>query len=421
MSDFFRIDKTLSSKFQNEINISIVFNYLREKGPISRIKISKELGLSAPSVSKAINYLEDKGYITEVGWQKTSVGVRPKLLKINSTGYVIGVDIGKRKVKVALVNLYGNFIYKHEGFKVPSNIEVDDKKITTDLISLIESVISEAENKKLVEPNALKAISFAVSAPVFTETKKIVDIPLYGKYRRIDFVDVFGKTFNVPIIVENDVVCSAFGEKKVMDDKNIKDMIFIEISRGIGSGIILDNRIFEGSHGTSGEIGNSIVNTSDINFKIKNKGYLEKYASVEGMEKRAIKEIAGEKTSLINKLVGDHPEKIEATDIFLAAINEDDFAKKIINNAVDLLSIVILNLILIIDPQLVVIGGDICKLPESQKLFLDPIIQKIQNAFPFKLPEIRFSLAGKDVGVLGASLIAVEYLILEEFPFKISF
>ena len=84
MSDFLRINQTLCSKFQNEINISIVFNYLREKGPISRIKISKELGLSAPSVSKAINYLEGKGYIIELGREKTTVVVRPKILKINS-------------------------------------------------------------------------------------------------------------------------------------------------------------------------------------------------------------------------------------------------------------------------------------------------------------------------------------------------
>lgn len=421
MSDFFRFDKTLSSKFQNEINISIVFNYLREKGPISRIKISRGLGLSAPSVSKAINYLEEKGYISEIGEEKTTVGVRPKLLKINSKGYVIGVDIGKRRIKVALVNFYGNFIYKYDGFEVPSNIEVDDKKITNELISLIKSVISKAENKQMVEPDTLKAICFAVSAPVSIETKKIVDIPLYGKYRKIDFVDVFGKAFNVPIIVENDVNCSAFGEKKVINDKDITDMVFIEISRGIGSGIILNNRIFKGSHGTPGEIGNSIINTSNLGFKIKNKGFLEKYASVEGMGKNAIKTINQEKVSLINNLAGDHPKKIEATDIFLAAIKKDKFAKNIINNAVDLLSVAILNLVLIIDPQLVVIGGDICQLPESRKLFLDPIIKKIKNAFPFKLPELRFSLAGKDAGVLGASLIAVESLILEEFPFKISF
>jgi Transcriptional regulator/sugar kinase len=421
MNDFLSIDKTLSSKFQNEINISIVFNYLREKGPISRARISKELGLSAPSVSKVISLLEEKGYILEVGQEKTIVGVRPKLLKINTEGYVIGVDLGKKKVKIALTNFYGDFITKDIGFSTPSNIEVDDKKIIKDLISLIKSVIHKAEYKKLVNPSALKAICFAVSAPVSLETGKIVDIPLYGNYKKIDFEGVFGKEFNVPVAVENDVNCSAFAEKTMIDDKQIEDIIFIEISRGVGSGIIINNRIFKGFNGTSGEIGNSIVNTSNLNFKIRNKGFLEKYASVEGVKKVAVNGIMKGKESLITEIVGGELKNIEASDVCLAALKGDKFAEKVIKNAVDLLSIAFLNLILIIDPQVISIGGDICLLPESRKLFLDPIIKKINHAFPFKMPEIRFSLASEDAGMLGASLIAIESLILKEFPFKINF
>jgi uncharacterized membrane protein len=68
----------LSAKYQNEINISIVFNYLREKGPISRSKMSRALGLSAPAVSRAINSLEKDGYILEVVnknkcWKKANI------------------------------------------------------------------------------------------------------------------------------------------------------------------------------------------------------------------------------------------------------------------------------------------------------------------------------------------------------------
>jgi uncharacterized membrane protein len=70
MNNSFNIERTLSAKYQNEINISIVFNYLREKGPISRSKMSRALGLSAPAVSRAINSLEKDGYILEVGQQK---------------------------------------------------------------------------------------------------------------------------------------------------------------------------------------------------------------------------------------------------------------------------------------------------------------------------------------------------------------
>jgi predicted NBD/HSP70 family sugar kinase len=416
---FFHIEKTLSPQFQNQINISIVFNYLREKGPISRTKISKDVGLSAPAVSRVINFLEKNGYIVEAGQEKTSVGKRPTLLKISSEGYVIGVDIGKRKIKAALANFFGDFIYTADGFDTPSNIEVDDKKFTKDLIGFIKQIIRKAEKKNLLKAKTLKAICFAVSAPVLLKTRKIVDIPLYGNYRKIHFEEVFKEEFGVPVFIENDVNCSAICENKLIEDEDIKNMVFIEISRGIGSSIIIDNKLFSGADGTSGEIGNSIINTSNLDFKIKNKGFLEKYASVEGIKKEAIRRINNGSKTLISNIKEQNKGYVEAEDIFLAALKKDKLAKDVINNAVDMLAVAILNLILIVNPQLIVIGGDICSLPEAEFLFLNPIISKITSAYPFKIPEIRFSLGGNEAGVCGASIIAIESLVLKDFPFKI--
>jgi len=409
-NEFFHIDKTLTPKFQNKINISIVFNHLRENGPISRTKISKDLKLSVPAVSRSIDFLKDNGYIIEYGHKKTSIGKRPMLLKINDEGYVIGVDLGKSKINIAITNFLGNMVYTDIGFETPSNIEVNEKIFTRGLTKLIKKTIKKAVNNKIIKPKNLKAICFAVSAPVSVETKKIVDIPLYGNYR---------KEFNVPTFMENDVNCSAYCEKKLIKDKKIKDIIFIEISRGIGCGIIIDNKLFKGSHGTSGEIGNSIINTSNLSFKIKNKGFLEKHASVEGIKKLTINNIINGRNSILTNNLKSDINSIETKDIFLAALKDDKLSQEIINNAVDLVSITLLNLILIIDPQIVVIGGDICSLPEAESLFLDPIKSKISTANPFKTPEIRFSIFGKNAGVCGAAQIAIENMILKKFPFKI--
>lgn len=420
MDKFLQIGKTLSPKFQNEINISIVFNYLREKGPISRSKISKDLGLSAPAVSRAVSFLEKKGYIQEAGQLKTTVGKRPMLLLVNNEGYVIGVDVGKRRIKVAFTNFYGDIIFENSGFITPSNILVDDKKFVKDLTALIKRIIKEAEEKDIVKPKMLRAICFAVSAPVSMQTKKIVNIPLYGNYTKIDYKEVFGKKFKVPIYIENDVNCSAYGEKTFIKDKQITDIVFIEISRGIGSGILINNKIFRGSHGTSGEIGNSIINTINLDFKIQNKGFLEKFASVEGIEKAAKKAISEGSESILLQMVEGDIDKIEAKDVCYAFLKEDKLSIDIINRAIDYLSVSILYLILIIDPQVVVLGGDICTLPEAGTIFLNSLISKINSASPFKMPVIRFSIAGNEAGVIGASLVAIEALISQEFPFRIS-
>lgn len=419
-NNFLQIEKTINPRFQNQINISIIFNHLREKGPISRTKISRDIGLSAPAVSRTINYLIEKGYIVKVGKGKTSVGKKPTLLNINNEGYVIGVDIGKRKINIALANFSGDFIYDADGFDVPSNIEVDDKKFTKDLIDFIRSTIKKARNKKIIKTKTLRAICFAVSAPVSLKTKRIVNIPLYGNYRKIYFEEIFKKELGVPVFVENDVNCSAICEKNLIKDEKIKDIIFFEVSRGIGSGIIINNKLFRGSCGTSGEIGNSIINTSNLDFKIKNKGFLEKFSSVEGFTKAAINRIRNGKSNILTDTEKSNIENLEAEDICFAALKGNKSAMEVINNAVDFLSIAILNLILIINPQLVAIGGDICSLPEAESLFLILIKEKISSVCPFKIPEIRFSLAGKEAGVYGASLIAIEGVISKDFPFRLS-
>ena len=103
-----KFSKTASSKLQSKINTSIIFNYIREYGPMSRIKISEDLGISPSAVSRVVDKLIREGYIVEAGKVKTKStkgGKRPTLLEVRKDiGYVVG-EILKRKVE----NCYGKF------------------------------------------------------------------------------------------------------------------------------------------------------------------------------------------------------------------------------------------------------------------------------------------------------------------------
>ena len=94
-------------------------------------------------------------------------------------------------------------------------------------------------------------------------------------------------------------------------------------------------------------------------------------------------------------------------------------ASDIIQEVVELLSIGIINLILILNPEIIVFGGDICNLPGKKELFLDPIKAIIQNAIPFHIPKICFSSLGEDAGLIGASNFAIRSLLVRYFPYKI--
>ncbi len=410
-----KFSRTVSSKLQYKINMSIIFNYLRENEPISRAKISKDLNISAPAVSRVIDKLINDGYVVEADKLKTKSGKRPTLLKINQDkGYVIGIDLGKEKFKLALTNFNGETVEKYRGFKI-----LNDKNIAEKMISEVKKFLSKYSQEKKLEQHKVKAICIGVPADIDIESGRIISAPLYGNWKDINLKEILGSESNVPVYIENDVNLSTLGEKHYGEGKNFKDVIFVEISNGIGAGIIIDNHLHRGFHGSAGEVGFTIVNAENLGFKIKNKGFLEKFASVESIKKKAIREIRNGRKTIITEMIKNDIEKIEPYIVCEAATGGDELANDIITEMVDFLSIGIINLILIVNPQIIVLGGDICSLSEVRRLFVEPIIEKIKSSMPFKIPEIKLSSLSEDAGIIGASFLATESLLMGEFPYKI--
>jgi len=407
--------RTASAELQYKINISIIFNYIRENEPISRIKIANDLKISPSAVSRVIGKLIEDGYVVEADKLKTKGGKRPTLIKIKQDkGFVIGIDLGKEKFKLALTGFNGEIIEKYRGFKISN-----DKNIAEKIINEIKKILSKYHQDKKLKLDKLKAICVGIPAAIDIDNGKIISAPLYGEWKDLNLKEILGSEFNIPVYIENDVNLSALGEKHYGEGKNFKDFIFVEISNGIGAGIVIDNHLFRGSLGSAGEVGFTIINAENLGFKVKNKGFLEKFASVESIKKKAIREIRKGRKTIIIQMVKNDIEKIEPYMVCEAAISGDELANGIITETVNFLSIGIINLILIQNPQIIVLGGDICNLPEVSRLFLEPIIENIRSSIPFEIPEIKLSLLGEDAGVVGASFQAVESLLMNKFPYKI--
>jgi len=407
--------RTASAELQYKINISIIFNYIRENEPISRIKIANDLKISPSAVSRVIGKLIEDGYVVEADKLKTKSGKRPTLIKIKQDkSFVIGMDLGKEKFKLALTNFKDEIIEKYSGFKISN-----DKNIAEKIINEIKKILSKYHQDKKLKQDKLKAICVGIPAVIDIDNGKIISAPLYGDWKDLNLKEILGSEFNIPIYVENDVNLSALGEKHYGKGKNFKDFIFVEISNGIGAGIVIDNQLFRGSLGSAGEVGFTIINADNLGFKVKNKGFLEKFASVESIKKKVIKEIKNGRKTIITEMVKNDIEKIEPYMVCEAATRGDELANDIITEMIDFLSIGIINLILIQNPQIIVLGGDICNLPEVNRLFLEPIIEKIRSSIPFEIPWIELSLLGEDASIVGASYMAIESLLLGEFPYKI--
>jgi len=417
MKQTFKFVRTASSDLQFKINQSIIFNYLRANGPISRAKISQDLKISAPAVSRVIEKLIDDDYVIETKKLETKSGKRPTLLALNKDrGLVLGVDLGSEKLKMALMDYSGDIVKKYTGPEI-----LDGMDIAEVLKKEIDKVFSDC--KKNVSNNSItseiKSICVAFPADVDPASGKIISAPLYGSWSDINLKEDLSTAFSIPVFIENNVNLAAWGEKNIGKGKDFSNVVFLEISSGIKAGIIIDNILLKGENGYAGEIGFTIINTENLGFKIINKGFLEKNASVTAIKKIAIRSIKEGKSSLITELSGNVIENISPAIICEAAVQGDSLAGEILERVVKLLSIAMINLILILNPKIIILGGYIFDLPYKNELLIDPIKDYVKQSVPFSIPDIELSELGNDATIIGSCLMAMEALLIGEFPYKI--
>jgi predicted NBD/HSP70 family sugar kinase len=410
-----KIARTADANFQNQVNRSIIFNYLRNNSPTYRARISKDLKISAPAVSRVIDSLLQEGYVLETEKIKTGGGKRPTQLRINAgKGCVIGFDL--EKLKIAVTDFCGKILQKYDiaPFLNDKNVEGRIKEeISNVYLKCHAASPSSAGNI------AMNAICIGIPAAYDAKTEKIVNAPLYESLRGLDIKRAIQQEFHVPVYIENIVKLSALGEKFYGIGKEFEDIVFIEVSNGVGAGIIVDNHLLKGAVGCSGEIGFTILSPGKLGYRAKNKGYLESIASVESIKQKAVDEIKSGKKSLITDMVGGNLKTIDASVVCKAALQKDKVAEEVILTIVKVLAIGVINCILILNPQIVILGGAICNLPGVHTLFTDPIAGLVKNTIPFYTPEIVLSELGEDAGIIGAYYMAIESLVIGEFPYSI--
>ena len=418
MKESFKFVKTASSELQFKINQSIIFNYLRMNGPISRAKISRDLKISAPAVSRVIEKLISDDYVVETKKMETKSGKRPTLLVLNKyRGLVLGIDLGSEKLVTALMDYSGNIVKKYIGPDILERMDIAEV-----LKEEIKKVFDDCRNHIIINDLnycEIKSICIAFPANVDPVSGKIINAPLYGSWSEINLKEDINNEFNVPVFIDNNVNLAAWGEKNSGKGKDYSNVVFLEISNGIKAGIIIDNVLLKGENGYAGEIGFTIVNTENLGFKIINKGFLEKFASVTSLKKIAVRSIEAGSKSKILEIAGNDINKIEPSTVCEAAIKGDTLAREIVENVTRLLSIAMINLILILNPKIIILGGYIFSLPYRDELFISPIKNYVKDSIPFNIPDIEISEFGQDATIIGACLMAMEALLVGEFPYKI--
>ncbi len=301
---------------------------------------------------------------------------------------VIGVDLGGTNLRTALLSVDGDILDKR---KEATNASDGWKKVVARLVDNI------AQLRETAMRRGLQVMAVGVGAPGVIRMDKgvVVKSPNFPDWNNLPLRDELEKALRIPVVIENDANAAALGEQWRGAGRGINSMILLTLGTGVGGGIVLDNKIWQGADGMAGEIGHMTLIPEGRQCGCGNTGCLEMYASARGIV-QSYREAKGmmEITQL---------SELTSVQIYQAARNGDPVARQIMKDMGSLLGIGIANLINIFNPNMIVIGGGV---KEAWDLFIGSTHEEImKRAFqvPAERTEIVPSLLGDDAGTIGAA------------------
>lgn len=223
------------------INRQIVLNYVREKEPISRATIAREMALQRSTVSEIVESLTAEGLIEEVGEGESTGGRRPTLLKLRYAGAMaVGVNITPTYTTVATSDLGGRLV-EQQTFQTDS----DPQRLLGQIIETI---------RQFSEKASIEGVGISVPGLVDPATGQVVFVP-YFKWRDWPIAETISRRTGLPVTIDNDANAVAlaelwFGRPEV---SAARDFILVLVAEGVGTGIIFDGQVYRGERGAAGE------------------------------------------------------------------------------------------------------------------------------------------------------------------------
>lgn len=359
--------------------------------------LAKELDLSVPTVTKFISEMCEEGYINDYGKLETSGGRHPSIYGLNpESGYFIGVDIKKFAINIGLINFKGDMLELN--MNTPYKFENTQEALER-LCDLIKNFIKETE----VNKDKIMNICINISGRVNPESGYSFSMFNFSEQ---PLAEVLAKKIGFPVCIDNDTRAMTYGEYMKGSVTGEKNIIFVNISWGLGIGIIIDGKIYTGKSGFSGEFGHVNVFDNEIICHCGKKGCLETEASGSAFHRIFLERIKNGETSILSNRLKEKNKPLTLDELIEAACKEDPLCIEIVEEIGQKLGKQIAGLINIFNPEMVIIGGTL-------SLTGDYITQPIKTA----VRKYSLNLVNKDsvivtsklkdkAGIIGACMLA---------------
>lgn len=380
-----------------DINRSLVINEIRINGPISRTDISKNLSLGLSTVTNIVDELESQGLAYEVGEADSTGGRKPILLGFNyDFGYAIGIKIEENNLIIALTNLGARIIKR---LSVPFKKGSDSRTILDTIMENVSLIMGEIPKGK-----DLMGIGIAISGLVDQQKGRLIYSGMLG-WEDIDISGMLEERFNVPVYVDNDVNVYALAELWYGHGRTLNNFLVVTYGSGIGSGIVINRRLYTGDFGGAGEIGHMVLVAGGRQCECGQQGCLEAYAS-----ESFIADYIRDNIRFYNESIININDDLSIEKVYEYAKNGDMLAVNAIRLSAKYLGYGLVSVINMLNPSTIILAGE----GMVAKDIVLPVVNDIVRDNFFKMHEkqvsIQVSELGDDAWEIGAATLAISKL-----------
>jgi predicted NBD/HSP70 family sugar kinase len=367
-----------------EGNRRLVVEALRERGVASRAELARATDLSRSTISTIVGDMMGAGLVVERDGQpggETHAGRPGVMVALDpSAGLALAIDFGHRHLRVAVSDLSHTVLAERW-----RELDVDQSASEglSEAGKFVDEVLAEAE----VERSRVIGAVMGLPAPINRLTGTVWDSSILPGWVGIDAAAEASSRLNLPVVVENDANLGALAELTWGAAKGRSEVAYLKVASGVGGGLISGGRLSRGVGGTAGEIGHTIIAHDGPVCRCGNHGCLETLASA-----RAV----------ANLLSVSRREQISTRRMLELSEAGDGATQRLIGDAGRALGVAVANLCNIVNPETVVIGGDMAL---AGDVLLDPVREVVRrNAIPSAAAdtEIVAGVLGERAEMLGA-------------------
>lgn len=309
--------------------------------------------------------------------------------------YYLGIDLGGTFIKGGIVDDQGNIILRD---KVPTQSEKGADGVVANIVSLCENLMSRAN----VSASDLIGVGIGVPGMIDSENGVVI----YSNnlnWSDFSISNKVSEALGLPVKIANDANVAALGETKFGCGKEFNNSVMITLGTGVGSGIVIDGKLFEGNRSAGAEIGHTVIVAGGEKCTCGRRGCLEAYASATALIRDTKRAMENNPDSRLWEIASvDSVTGKTAFDYY----DKDDCAKKVVDNYIEKLGVGLINIANALRPEIIILGGGVCY--EGERL-IKPL-QEMMNENVFakdKGPAVKILTAEleNDAGLLGAAAL----------------